>query len=550
MINKGCLLGLLLVFYSLVGYGQQKKVPEKPRLVIQVVVEQMRYDIIQRYWDRFSDKGFKKLINEGAFCKDAYYDYMVTESAPGYATIATGSNPSEHGIVSDDWYVRLRNKTQFCVEDDKLGDVSEVFDRNKCSPKQIIGSTIGDELRASNYKRSKVISISIKNYAAVLFGGYLANAAYWMDEKTADWTSSAYYIDSLPGWVREFNNKKLVPLYLSRQWTTLNPIGSYKQSLADNNSYETGFSNQQRTFPYNLKTLSATEGEKVIKYTPYGNSYTTSLAVAAIIYEELGKDNYTDMLTLSYATTGYVTDLFGVRSIELEDIYLRLDKELAHLLNVVDDRIGKENVIIVLTSDKGVPDHYNFNKEIGVPTGEFDFQKAVFLLNSYLKAVYGRSGWIKHYSDKQIYLNQLMIDGAKLSLAEVQLKAARFLSEFEGVAQAASGSVLQTNNFTKGIMQKFQNSFSLVRSGDVLINLKPGWTEKQRYNSKGILQQSSPYRYDSHVPLIFYGWKIKHTEILEPIQMNNIAPTLCDFLKISYPSGASGKLIKGLVEND
>jgi predicted AlkP superfamily pyrophosphatase or phosphodiesterase len=541
---------LLAIFYFNNGYAQQKDIPQKPKLVIQVVVEQMRYDIIQRYWDRFSNNGFKRLINEGAFCMDAYYDYMVTESAPGYTTITTGSNPSEHGIVSNDWYVRLRNKTQFCVDDQKLDSTIETFDRNKYSPKQIIGSTLGDELRASNFKRSKVISISIKNYASVLSGGYLANAAYWMDENTADWVSSAYYMDSLPGWVRDFNKKELVPLYLSREWNTLNPIASYQQSLADNNSYETGFSNHQRTFPYNLKLLSLTEGEKVIKYTPYGNSYTASLAVAAIIFEELGKDEHPDLLTISFATTGYVTDLFGVRSVELEDVYLRLDREIAHLLNVVDNRVGKENAIVVLTSDKGVADNPDFNKDIGVPSGEFDSRKAIFLLNSYLKALYGRSGWVKYYSDKQIYLNQLLVDAAKLSLAEVQLKAAQFISEFEGVANATTGTVLQTNNFTEGNMRKFQNSYSLVRSGDIMINLKPGWIEKRRYNSKGAIQQSSPYRYDAHVPLLFYGWKIKHTEILEPIHMKDIAPTLCHFLNISYPSGATGKLIKGLVDSE
>lgn len=548
MVKKCLVVALLINFFGSSGYTQPKNLPEKPKLVIQIVVEQMRYDILQRYWNRFSEKGFKKLVNEGALCKDATYDYMVTESAPGYATITTGANPSEHGIVSNDWYVRLRNKTQFCVNDPKLEDKSLTFNENKYSPKQIIGSTLGDELRAFNYKRSKVISISIKNYAAVLSGGYLANAAYWMDEKTADWVSSSYYMDSLPRWVRDFNKKKLVPLYLSRNWATLNPINSYQQSLADNNSYETGFSNHQRTFPYNLKALSLTEGEKVIKYTPYGNSYTASLAVAAIIFEELGKDNYPDLLTLSFATTGYVTDLFGNRSVELEDVYLRLDKEIAHLLNVIDDRIGKDNAIIVLTSDRGISDPPDFSKEIGKPTGEFDSQKAVFLLNSYLKAVYGRSGWVKHYSDKQIYLNQLLVDAAKLSLAEVQLKAAQFISEFQGVAQATTGSLLQTNNYTKGTMRKFQNSYSLVRSGDILLNLKPGWVEKKKYFSENSVKHSSPYRYDSHVPLIFYGWKIKHTEIQKPVYMNDIAVTLSDFLKITYPSSATGKLIEGLVD--
>jgi len=549
MLNKLSLLLVALCFIK-IGHTQQKKVSEKPKLVIQIVVEQMRYDIIQRYWERFSDKGFKRLIDEGAFCENAYYDYMLTESAPGYATIATGSNPAEHGIVSDDWYTRLKDEDQNCTADPKLENSSEVFNRNKFSPNLLIGSTLGDELRVSNYKKSKVISISINNIASVLTAGHIANAAYWMDDNTANWTSSSFYMDSLPGWVNGFNEKQLVPLYLSREWKTVKPIGSYRQSLADNNSYETGFSNKQRTFPYNLSQLSLTEGAKVIKYTPYGNSYTTSFAIAAIIYEDLGSDEYTDLLTVSYATTGYITNIFGLRSVELEDIYLRLDKEIEHLLNVIDDRFGKENVLVVITSDKGASDNADFYKEIGMPTGKFDSDRAVLLLESYLKAVYGRSKWVKHYSDKQIYLNQFLIDASRLPLSDVQLKAAQFVSQFKGVAHATTATILQTTNFTESTMRKFQNSYNLVRSGDIILSLKPGWVEERRHKSMKDIKQSSPYRYDSHVPLIFYGWEIKHKEILEPVKINDIAPTLSMFLNLSYPSGATGKPINGLLVND
>lgn len=547
-MTRKIFLFIACTLFAQISFSQNKNNSSKPKLIIQVVIEQMRYDIIQRYWDRFSEKGFKKLINDGAFCKDAFYDYMITESAPGYATIATGANPSEHGIVSDEWYVRLKGGEQECVEDNKLENKSEIFNVNKYSPKHLIGSTFGDELRVSNYKNSKVISVSIKNYASILTGGYMANASYWMDEASGKWTSSSFYIDSLPDWVNKFNQKQLLNLYLSRQWHTLNPIATYKQSLADNNSYEVGFSNKQKTFPYNLQLLSESEGLKVIKYTPYGNTYTTDFAIAAMINEDLGKDEYTDFLTISYATPGYITNLFGIRSIELEDVYIRLDKDISHLLNVIDDRLGIENVIVVLTSDKGATDNPDFFKEIGMPTGKFNSEKAISLLESYLKAIYGSTNWVKHYSDKQIYLNQFMIDRAKLPLADVQLKSAQFLNQFQGVANTTTANILQTNNFTSGTMKKFQNSYNLNRSGDVLISLKPGWIEERKHKKEGEIKQSSPYRYDSHVPLVFYGWKIEKTEILEAVHMNDIAPTLSNFLNISYPSGASGKPIKGLVK--
>lgn len=542
----------LLIFTSLflpTIFSQLKFAPKQPKLVIQIIVEQMRYDIIQRYWDRFSEKGFKRLINEGAFCKDAQYDYVITESAPGYATIATGSNPSEHGIVSDKWYLRLTESEQYCVADSKLELKSGIMNANRYSPRQLIGSTIGDELRISNYKKSKVISVSINNYASVLTAGYLGNAAYWMDETTGNWTSSSYYLDSLPNWVQKFNQKQFVPLYLSREWNTLYPLSSYTQSLADNNSYETGFSNNQKTFPYNLGLLSTNGGPSILKYTPYGNVYTTDFAVSAIINEDLGNDKYTDLITISYATNGFVTNMFGIRSIELEDTYLRLDKEIAHILEIVDDRFGKENVIVVLTSDRGTIDNPDFYREIGMPSGKFNSEKAISVLESYLKAIYGRSNWVKHYSGRQIYLNQLLIDASKISLADVQLKTAQFMNQFSGIAHTTTATILQTTNFTDGTMKKFQNGYNLVRSGDVMISLKPGWVEERNHKKIEATEQSSPYRYDSHVPLVFYGWKIIPKELLEPVMINDLAPTLGNFLNISYPSGASGKPINGLIVN-
>lgn len=549
MIKKFSFL-ILLSILQVAIYAQPKFASKKPKMIVQIVVEQMRYDILQRYWERFSEKGFKRLINEGAFCKDALYDYVITESAPGYATISTGSNPSEHGIVADKWYLRITENEQYCVGDPKLENKSDVFNANKFSPRQLIGSTVGDELRISNYKKSKVISVGIKNYASILTAGYLGNAAYWMDEETGNWTSSSFYMDSMPDWVNEFNQKQFVPLYLTREWNTLYPLGSYTQSLADNNSYESGFGNSQRTFPYNLSQLSLNEGAQIVKYTPFGNTYTTDFAVAAMINEDLGKDEFTDILTIAYSTPGYVTNLFGIRSVELEDTYLRLDKEIAHLLDIIDDRYGKENVVVVLTSDRGVIDNPDFYKEIGMPTGKFNSEQAISVLESYLKAIYGRSNWVKHYAGRQIYLNQLLIDASKISLADVQLKAAQFLNQFTGVAHATTATILQTTNFTEGTMRKFQNGYSLVRSGDVLISLKPGWVEERSHKKIDITEQSSPYRYDSHVPLVFYGWKIIPKEILVPVQINDIAPTLSEFLNISYPSGASGKPIKELLSNE
>ncbi len=547
---KQALIVLILTIYSInISKAQQPSKEPQIKLLVQIVVEQMRYEILTRYWNRFSNDGFKKLINQGTFCKNAYYDYMFTESASGYATIATGSNPTFHGIVADKWYDRLYDREFDCVEDKSLKNTNPDFDRNKYSPKLITGSTLGDELRLSNYKKSKVISISMNHAASVLTGGKLANAAYWFDNETGKWISSAFYMDLLPEWVNAFNNRDLPSVYLSKTWNTLRPISSYVNSLSDNNSYEIGF-NSKRVFPYDLKELSKSEGTKIIKSTPYGNTYTTDFSIAAMFEEGLGKDEFTDLLAINYSTTSNVNSLFSIRSIELEDIYLRLDRDIAHLLRVLEDRIGAEHILVVLTSDRGAADSPDFRREIGLPTGEFDSERTISLLESYLKALYGRKQWVKYYKHKQIYLNQLLVEKSKLSLADMQLKAANFIAQFDGVARVATANYLQDKGFKNVNMQKFQNSFHLKHSGDIVINLKPGWLEVRKHKTKNYIKQSSPYRYDTHVPLIFYGWKIKHQEILEDVKMNSVAPTLSNLLNISYTDNSHGKAINNLVKNN
>jgi len=543
------LILISLIFNLNSAVAQRKFAPKQPKLIVNIVVEQMRYDLLQRYWSKFSKGGFQKLINEGTLCKNAYYNYLITESAPGYATIVAGTTPSNHGIVSDYWYQRLKGEKLFCVDDNSLTNTLPHFDNHNYSPHLLIGSTLGDELRMSNYKQSKVIGVSLKSYAAVLSSGHLANEAYWFDDKTAYWTSSAFYVDSLYDWVNEFNEKKIIDLYLSQEWNTLLPLNKYKESLADNNSYEDGFKNGNKTFPYNLQELSDLYGKKIIKYTPYGNTYTKDFAIAAIVNEKLGKGDYPDMINIGFSTTAFVNELFGIRSVELEDIYLRLDKDIAHLLNFLDDFIGKEKVLIVLTSDRGASDNQKFYEEIGMPTGKFNSDKSISVLESYLKAVYGRANWVKAYYNRQIYLNQLLIEASKIPIDEVQLKAAQFLNQFKGIANATTASILQTTNFTDGVHKKFQNSYNLERSGDVIINLEPGWIEVNNHKENvAYFKQSSPYRYDIHVPLIWYGWKINSKEIIKPVHISDIAPTISNLLNISYPTGATGEPIDGLVD--
>ena len=550
MKRKTLLFYIILIFFPVYIIAQKKHTATKPKLIVNIVVEQMRYELLQRYMNKFTNEGFKKLINGGTFCENAVYDYLITESAPGYASIATGTTPSVHGIVSNIWYNRLKEKKVFCVEDESLPNSLPHFDNNKYSPHYLFGSSFSDELKIATYKQSKVISIALKNYAAILTGGHLADEAYWFDNETAFWTSSKFYTDSLKEWVNHFNHKEIMDIYLSRKWQTLLPVNQYKESLADKNAYEYGFGDEKNTFPHDLKELSKKYGKAIIKYTPYGNTYTKDFAIAAIVNEQLGKDEYTDVLNIGFSTPAYVNELFGVRSMELEDIYLRLDHDLAHLIHFLEDFVGQGNFLIVLTSDRGAADNPNYYEELGMPVGKFNADRSISVLESYLKAIYGRKNWVKAYYDRQVYLNRFLIDASKISLEEIELKTAQFLTQFTGIAKTATSSALLSANFDDGMLKKFQNSYHPKRSGDILISLLPGWIETGNRTQRAYYKQSSPYRYDAHVPLIWYGWKIPKQKIVRKVHIQDIAVSLSRLMGITYPSGATGIAIEELFDSD
>ncbi|MFH2094404.1 MAG: alkaline phosphatase family protein, partial [Bacteroidota bacterium] len=335
-----CFLLLLNMIQYLYCQKTKSIPPEKPKLVVVIVVDQMRYDYIERYWQKFEKNGFKRLINEGTFCKNTQLNYLFTQTGPGHATIFTGTTPSIHGIVSNEWYLRLGEKRVYCVSDENVKTVGGVANNGNYSPKYLEVTTIGDEIKLSNKGKSKVVGISLKDRAAVLPAGHLANAAYWFDDYTGRFISSTFYMDSLPAWVREFNGKKYSDLYLEREWATLLPIEQYTESLSDSCSFETGLADRKTTFPYNLMEISKKgKNEKdysFIRSVPYGNTLLKDFSLQAIFSEELGQDEYTDFLSVSFSCTDYIGHDYGPLSVEIEDTYLRLDRDIAHFLNYID----------------------------------------------------------------------------------------------------------------------------------------------------------------------------------------------------------------------
>ncbi len=521
--------------------------PEKPKLIVTIVVEQMRYDFLDRYYNEFGTDGFKKLLLEGSLYKNAHLNYMFTQSAPGYASLYTGATPSMHGIVADQWYKSLSNKKVDCTKNKKYKTVGSASQYGQHAPNKLITSTISDELKLVNNK-SKVISIGLDPQAAVISGGHLSDASYWLDQQTGKWISSAYYLDSLPSWVKKFNNNESYKKLLDRNWETLLNINRYSKSRSDTAKYETGFGVNNYTFPYDISKISNIKSNypdySILNTVPFGNTYTTDFAIQTIVNEKLGNDAHTDFLMLNYTPTKNISNRFGPLSVEVEDTYLRLDKEISQLLNFLEQEIGKQNVLVILTSNHGVAYAQKYLEERKIPAGNFKSIYSIALLKSYLNASYGKGDWVKLYYNQQIYLNRILIEDSKLDLEEVQQKVVDFMIQFDGIANAVSSTTLMRSEFNKGIFEKMQNSFNQRRSGDVMLNLKPGWLEDITYTSSS----NSPYVYDTHIPLIWYGWRIKRQEISEDVNITDIAPTISFLLNIGKPNGSTGRSLNGLLK--
>jgi len=519
--------------------------PEEPKLIVTMVVDQMRYDFIHRYWDKFGEDGIKKLVGSGTFCKNASYNYLINETAVGHATIATGAMPSHHGIISNKWYNSLRDKTIYCVEDEKMNTVGGSFESGQFSPDNLLATTIGDEMQLATNFRSKVIGLALDNNSAILSAGHTADMAFWYDDETGNWISSSYYMDSLPAWVRDFNGKQFPESYLTRSWEPLMPLSSYTESGSDTSDFEPGLDGQS-VFPYDLEKISAMKRRKidygVVKYTPFGNVITRDFATAAIVNEELGQDEYPDYLAIGFSANEYIGKQFGSNSVEVQDAMLRLDQEIAHLIDFIDQYVGMQNTLVILTSDHGLAYSPKYLTAKKIPSGEFNPFTSLHLLGSYLNAIYGQGEWIKYYYGQQIYLNHDLIETSGISYQEIQEHTAQFLIQFEGVSNAVTSYTLQTSNFSEGIFHKMQNGYHQKRSGDVIINLAPGWMEKINGDS-----YHSSYLGDNHVPLIWYGWKIKRSTLTRPVKMIDIAPTISYFLNIARPNVSTGDIILELV---
>ncbi len=521
--------------------------PSKPKLVVGIVVEQLRYDQLEMMLEKFRENGIRRLINEGTYYKGASYQYLSTQSGPGHATISTGAEPSAHGIVADSWYETLRDDLVYCTADPSVYPAGGSFENGLQSPAKLLASTFTDELKRSTGGKSKIFGISLNDHAAILSTGHAGDAAYWFDNTTGTFMSSTYYLKNLPPWVMDFNAMKYSDSYLNRVWEPLLPLKEYSWCQSDTGSYETGFDGVT-WFPYDLKKMSSKglldskKNYPLIRETPYGNTLVTDFAIRLIDAEGMGLDDITDNLTIAYSANDNIGHRFGPASVEASDALLRLDIEIERLLNYLNDKVGKKNILVYFTSAHGVAEVPGLLENMRIPAGYFRPNQALTIVKSYLNVTYGQGNWIKAYHDNQLYLNRTLIEDANIQLEDIQKRISRFLVQFSGVASAIPTYSFESGLQGDGFLKKAWNNYYPKRTGDIIITLDPGWIEKGDYSTT----HNSPYEYDAHVPLVFYGWTVNRSSVTRNVNMTDLAPTLSVLLRIPRPNACSGEPLQEL----
>ncbi|WP_299535144.1 alkaline phosphatase PafA [Ulvibacterium sp.] len=550
-----CLLFVIFVSTTTLGQRKSKAVPKQkqqvesqtlPRLVVGIVVDQMRYDYLTRFWNHFEEGGFKRMIRGGFNCKNNHFNYAPTNTGPGHTSVYTGTTPATHGIIGNDWYDKESELMVYCAGDTNYTSIGTISNAGQMSPHHMNVTTITDELRLHTQMRGKTIAIALKDRGAVLPGGHTANAAYWFqggDE--GKWISSSYYMPELPNWVNDFNTSGKAQDY-KRAWTTLKDINLYVESGLDNTDHEGLFEDETAPiFPHSTPNLlDKNKDFEIIKTTPYGNSITIDFAMEAIKHENLGEDTITDFLAISFSSTDYIGHKYGVNSKEVQDTYLRLDRDLIRLFNALDENVGIGEYTLFLTADHGAIDVPSYLIDQKIPAGYLGWENLKPDFEQFLEFTYGTSDIVKNFSNYQFFLDHKIISNLDLDLREVQETIGRELLGYEPIDGVYTGYQMWQNQYTSGIPYILQNGYHQKRSGDILLVLKPGYIGSPRKGST----HGSPQIYDTHVPLLFYGKGIKKGTTVKRTEIPDIAPTLAALLGVAFPNGSTGKPIEEVLE--
>lgn len=509
----------------------------RPKLVVGLVIDQMRWDYLYRFNDLYEEGGFKRLMNKGFSAENTFVPYVPTYTAVGHTCIYTGSVPALTGIVGNNWFDKRTGKNVYCTDDTTVNTVGNTGIAGKMSPDNLWVTTVTDELRLSNNFKSKVIGIALKDRGAILPAGHSANAAYWYD--AGKWISSTHYMKQLPVWVNQFNDKSYVDSYMSKDWNTLLPMDKYDQSTEDDKSYETIIKGETSpTFPHRLSAIKEGRYES-FRTTPFGNSFTFDFAKAAIENENMGNNGVTDFLAVSISSTDYIGHTFGPNSIEIEDTYLRLDRDIADFLQYLDTKIGKGNYTLFLTADHAVAHIPAFLTEHKIPAGTFEDNELMKGLNQAIESNFGLKNIVLSLQNYQVYLNTDLLEKQSKDVDAVKKLVIRTLKQKPYIITAFETDKLATATLPEPLKSMMGNGYNPKRSGDIQFTLKSGYFDG---GTKGTTHGLwNPY--DAHIPLLFFGWGIKPGKINRETYMTDIAATIAALLKIQMPSGCVGKVI-------
>lgn len=514
---------------------------ERSKLVVGIVVDQMRWDYLYRYQKRYTDGGFKRLLGEGFSCENTMIPYVPSVTAIGHTCIYTGSVPSIHGIAGNNFV--KDGKKVYCTDDDSVKPVGTTSVAALMSPRNLWVSTIGDEMKIASNGRAKVVGVALKDRASILPAGHNPNGAFWFDDQTGCFITSSYYMDHLPKWVEAFNDKRLPEQYLSQKWNTLYPKNTYTESTTDENEYENGIrEGVKATLPLNLPELYKKYGYGIIRNTPFGNSLTLDMAKAAIDGEQLGADDETDLLAVSCSSTDYIGHQVGTHAIETEDTYLRLDKAIADFLAYLDSKVGKGNYLVFLSADHGAMNNAAFLQDRRIPAGSWDASATAKKLNHVLAKEYPEAGDIvKTVMNYQVFFNRDVIKSKQLDFDNIKQTVVNVLKEDPSVQYACDMAKASTESIPEEVKSRIINGYNRERSGDVVIILKPNF---YAHGMKGT-DHGAWNSYDTHIPLVFMGWGIKHGATTKQTFMTDIAPTIAAMLHVQAPNGCVGKSIFG-----
>jgi predicted AlkP superfamily pyrophosphatase or phosphodiesterase len=526
-----------LLFISIRAFSQVKPAGgvKRPKLVVGIVVDQMRWDYLYRYSDRYGNDGFKRLLNQGFSCENTFINYLPSYTAVGHTCVFTGSVPAISGITGNGWIDQLTGKGSYCTEDTTVETVGASNSSGKMSPRNLLVSTVTDELRIATNYQSKVVGVSLKDRASILPAGHTANAAFWLDDATGNFITSSYYMQQLPEWVNKYNSSNPIGKLIKNGWNTLYPIATYRNSDGDDQPYEGKYSGEKApVFPHNTIARGS------FRTTPFGNTLTLDFAREAVKGYALGSGAATDFLTINCASTDYVGHMFGPNSIEIEDTYLRLDQDLATFFRFLDAKIGKGEYMVFLTADHGVAHTIGYMEKHRLPANNWNGKETIDGLNKVLTEKFGVSNLVITSDNYQVNFDVSRIYAKRLDFDAIKKITTEYLQQQPGIAYAIDVSKIGEAPVPEPIKTMIINGYNFRRSGAVQIIPNTGWFE----GGKTGTTHGTWNPYDTHIPLLFYGWNIKHGKTNREVHMTDIAPTIAAILHIQMPNGCVGKVIE------